>query len=142
MGEIDARQKTGTELAFLGDAVYELLVREYLAQHMHAGANALHHAAVGFVCAAAQSRALAYIQNQLDAEELDIVRRGRNANKVAIPKNAAPRDYRCATALESLFGYLYLCGREMRMRELFNTIVTACAGEAEADNLAKKKAAF
>lgn len=121
--ESEIRLKNGTELAFVGDAVFELLVREHITRSIDTNAHTLHRMAVEYVCAQAQSRALEHILERLDDEEHDIVRRGRNANKTSAPKNASPRTYRYATALESLFGYLYLCGRRQRMQELFAVIV-------------------
>lgn len=121
--ETEIRLKNGTELAFVGDAVFELLVREHIARSIDTNAHILHRMAVEYVCAQGQSRALEHILNILNDEEHDIVRRGRNANKTSVPKNTSPRTYRHATALESLFGYLYLCGRHERIRELFAVIV-------------------
>jgi len=106
-------------LAYVGDAVFELLVRQYLvAQPDHRSAN-LHRAATGHVSAKAQRRLLLEVwQALLTEEEADVVRRGRNAKSGAPPKNADPADYRHATALECLVGYLYYLGRTERLGEL------------------------
>ena len=112
-------------LAFMGDAVYEILVREYLIRKSRAPAGKLHCEAVGYVNAAAQARAAATILPLLTAEERKILRRGRNANTARVPKNAVPLDYRHATGLEALFGYLYLNGEFERIRALFEAIVAA-----------------
>ena len=119
----EAKMKNGTELAFVGDAVFELLVREHISSTVDVNANTLHRMSVEYVCADGQSRALDYIMDRLDADELDIVRRGRNANKVAVPRNADPKAYRRSTALEALFGYLHLCGRQDRILQLFGMVV-------------------
>ena len=125
MSETPIKLKSPGELAFVGDAVYELLVREHVALGNAARPDALHHAAIEYVRADAQAAALEAIKPQLTEEEADIVRRGKNAHKVAAPRSASPRDYRAATALEALFGYLYLCGRRQRIRELFEEITAA-----------------
>lgn len=79
----------------------------------------LHAKALLFVCAGAQSKAVENILPVLSDEELEIYKRGRNA-KSRVPKSASAIDYRRATGLECLFGYLYLCGRQKRARELFD----------------------
>lgn len=118
----EAKQKSPVELAFIGDAVYELLVREHISMTHDAPAAALHKMAIAYVRAEAQHSALEKIAGVLSEEESDAVRRGRNANKVTSSKNAAPSDYRAATGLETLFGFLYLTGNEARIRELFSLI--------------------
>lgn len=119
----DAKQKSPVELAFIGDAVYELLVREHISLTHDAPAAALHRMAISYVRAEAQHSALEKISGILTEEESDMARRGRNANKVTSSKNADPADYRAATGLETLFGYLYLTGGTDRMRELFSLII-------------------
>ncbi len=117
-----AKQKSPIELAFLGDAVFELLVRDRITRSVDTSANKLHRAAVGYVCAQAQADALEHIAPMLTEAEQDIVRRGKNSSKVSVPRNVNPRSYRCSTALEALFGYLYLCGETARIRTLFEEI--------------------
>lgn len=123
-----ARLMNPVTLAFMGDAVFELLVRRRLMESGMGNAGRLHRAAVGYVKAAAQAAACARVMPLLTPEEHDIFRRGRNANTTHVPKNADPLDYRHATALEALFGYLYLTGRFARVQELFE----AAVGEKEA----------
>ena len=82
-------------------------------------ANKLHRLSVKRVNAAAQARAYAVLEAALDAEERDILRRGRNAHTSRVPKSCTPEDYRKATAIESLFGYLYLKGDRARLALLF-----------------------
>ena len=118
----EIKQKSPVELAFVGDAVYELMVREYISLHHDAPAGKLHSMCVEYVRAEAQVKAFEKIQNVLTEEELDFVRRGRNANKVTASKNAEPAAYRIATGVETMFGYLYLTGSNDRIRELFNMI--------------------
>ncbi len=118
----EIKQKSPVELAFIGDAVYELMVREYISLHHDAPAGKLHTMCVEYVRAEAQVKAFERIQQYLTDEELDFIRRGRNANKVTASKNAEPAAYRIATGVESMFGYLYLSGNNDRIRELFEMI--------------------
>jgi ribonuclease-3 family protein len=109
-------------LAFIGDGVYELLVRERLLGSGSMPANKLHALSVRRVCASAQAKAYTGLEEVLTGEEADILRRGRNANTTKVPKSCTPDEYRKATALEALFGYLYLCGRVERITELYGMI--------------------
>lgn len=109
-------------LAYLGDAVLELMVRERLVRQANQPVNRLHQLTVERVCAAAQSAAVERLLPVLDEEELAIYKRGRNANGNHVPKHADPQDYRRATGLEALFGYLYLKGEPGRIEELFALI--------------------
>ncbi len=79
----------------------------------------LHHAAVQYVCASAQAKAIDILMPNLSEEEERIFRRGRNAHGNHVPRNSNPRDYRAATGLETLFGYLYIQGENARIQELF-----------------------
>lgn len=106
-------------LAYVGDAVFELLVRQYLVGGTNHKSHYLHKEATTFVSAKAQRRWLELWQPMLTEEEAEIVRRGRNAKSGTPPKNADPADYRQATALECLVGYLFYEGRTGRLRELF-----------------------
>lgn len=104
------------ELAYLGDALYDLYVREHLIAK-GGKVRALHREAISLVCAHAQSEALARIAGELTEAEADVVRRARNA-KQSPPKNADPGEYHHATALEALVGWLYVTGQRERMNEL------------------------
>lgn len=106
-------------LAHLGDAVYELLVRTYLCAHGKATGKGLHRATIELVCAPAQARAAETILSRLTEEEQAVFRRGRNANVHSIPQHASRAEYQQATALEALFGWLYLRGERGRIEELF-----------------------
>ncbi len=112
-------------LAFLGDAVYELLVRERIVLKANRPVSEPHLQAVEQVRASYQSQAYAVIEPLLTEEEAAALKRGRNLNSVKPPKNGNVRDYRRATGLESLFGYLYVQGRLERINELFLAIETA-----------------
>ena len=110
-------------LAHLGDAVYELMVRSWLCLHGKATAKGLHKAAVRYVAAPAQARLVGKILPDLTTEEQDVFRRGRNASPHAIPQNASRGEYQTATALEALFGWLYLRGENQRLNELFERMM-------------------
>lgn len=111
-------------LAFLGDGVYELFVREYLVSKGSCPVKKLHSRAVELVRCEAQSKALSGdLWPLLTEEEQAVVLRGRNAHVGHVPKNAEVGDYHAATALEALFGYLYLKGETDRLRQLFAVIL-------------------
>ena len=106
-------------LAYIGDAVYEVYVRTFIIGNGAIKTNALHKmASKNFVSAKAQAGILDRITEFLTEEELNIVRRGRNANSNTIPKNADIADYKKATAFEALIGYLFLGKKNERLEEL------------------------
>lgn len=105
-------------LAYVGDVVYELYVRNRLLVLGHVRVNDLHRTAVRYVRARAQATALAEIQPMLTEAELDVVRRGRNAKGHAAPKGSDPAEYAQATAFEALIGYLYMADQEERLSEI------------------------
>ena len=104
------------ELAYLGDALYDLYVREHLIAH-GGKVRALHREAISLVCAHAQSEALARVAGRLTDAEADVVRRARNAHQNP-PRNADPGEYHHATALEALIGWLYVTDQRDRMNEV------------------------
>ena len=110
-------------LAHLGDGVYELMVRSWLCLHGKASARGLHKATVGYVAAPAQARAAERILPMLTQEEADVYRRGRNTNPHSVPKAASREEYQAATAVECLFGWLYLQGKTGRLNELFGLMM-------------------
>lgn len=105
-------------LAYVGDAVFELYVRQFLVSLPNHKSDYLHKSATRFVSAKAQRELLERWQPLLTEEEADVVRRGRNAKSGSAPKNADLHDYRHATALECLVGYLYYSHRLERLHEL------------------------
>lgn len=117
------REISSIGLAHLGDAVYELLVRAWLCEQGKATGKGLHRATVELVRAPAQAARAERILPMLTEEEMSVFRRGRNANVHNIPHNASRSDYQKATALETLFGYLYLQGRQERINELFDLLI-------------------
>lgn len=105
-------------LAYIGDAVYEIAVRQHVLAKPNLRPHHLHMQSTKYVSAKAQAQILTFIESDLEEDEQDIVRQGRNAKSGSIPKNADVADYRYATALESLVGYLYYMGRHDRLRKL------------------------
>ena len=121
-GTCDPKSYSPLALAFVGDCVYELFVRERLACAGNCPAGKLHSRSVESVRCSAQAAAAERILPLLTEEEAAVLRRGRNANPGHKPRHAETADYRMATALEALFGYLYLKGEIPRLRELFEQI--------------------
>ena len=110
-------------LAYLGDAVYELYVRNYLLSKGNYSVNELHKAAVCYVQAKAQSDAVTALESELTEEEMRVYKRGRNAKPATLPKNANVGDYHRATGFEALAGYLYLQGNTKRLNQLFEKAI-------------------
>lgn len=123
--EEEARMYPPLALAYIGDGVYELLVRSYLTRQGKAPAGRLHSRAKEFVQADMQSRFADLLADSLTPREAEIFRRGRNAKPHTTAKNMSPADYMKATGLEAVFGYLYLTGEEQRIEELFSAITAA-----------------
>ena len=109
-------------LAHVGDAVYELLVRTLLAERGVATAVQLHRETVARVKAPAQAKAAASILRSLTEAEHDVYRRGRNSHVNTVPHGSTPGQYHAATALEAVFGWLWLRGERERIHELFSHI--------------------
>lgn len=109
-------------LAYIGDCIYEILVREYIISKGNVPVKRLHISTVSIVCAKGQSDAMTVIMPVLTEQEVSMYKRGRNANGNNVPKNADAQEYRRATGLESLFGYLYLSRQTERIEELFSLI--------------------
>lgn len=108
-------------LAFVGDAVYGLYVRTYLAE-VNRPSGELHKLSVKLVNATAQSQAFKMIEPILTEKELSVFKRGRNFRTGNTPKNSTGGEYHTATGLETLFGFLYLSEQNQRAEELFNII--------------------
>lgn len=111
-------------LAFAGDAVYEVMVREYLIDNNREMlVHKLHKEAVSFVKAHAQSEFMKQLKDELTEEELAIYKRGRNAKSGTVPKNADVQEYREATGFEAVFGFLYLTRQKERLDSMFKKII-------------------
>ena len=119
----DIRAISNLGLAHLGDAVFEVMVRSWLCLRGKATSKGLHRAAVRFVAAPAQAAMAEKLLPLLSEEEGEVFRRGRNASPHSIPKAASREESQTATALEALFGWLYLQGRTERLNELFSTMM-------------------
>lgn len=104
----DIRSYSPLTLAYIGDGVYELIIRTILVKKGNCPVNRLHKKASSLVKAAAQSAIIEKIEEELTQEEHDIYRRGRNAHSPTMAKHATMADYRRATGFETLMGYLYL----------------------------------
>lgn len=123
MNSQDIGRMSVLSLAHVGDAVYELLVRTRLAEKGISTVLELHRATVALVKAPAQARAAAVMLPLLTEEEHAVYRRGRNSHVNSVPHGATKAEYHAATALEAVFGYLWLTGRHERTSELFEAIM-------------------
>ncbi len=117
--EINPKQLSPLNLAFVGDCIYEMLVRETLVCDANRPVNDLHRESVKFVSAKAQTEAFNKIKDCLTEEETAQFKRGRNAKVGHSPKSATDAEYHTATGVEALFGFLYLNGNLERIKELF-----------------------
>ena len=104
----DLRSYSPLTLAYIGDGVYELIIRTILVKKGNCPVNRLHKKASSLVKAGAQSAIMEVIEEKLTPEELSVYRRGRNAHSPTMAKHATMADYRRATGFEALMGYLYL----------------------------------
>ena len=122
---MNAKEINVITLAYLGDAIYEVYVRDYLIKKGIAKVEELQKAAIKYVSAKSQSKILNFlIDGQiLSEEEIDIVKRGRNYNRASHPKNTDIITYKLATGLECLIGYLYLDNNKERIDEIMNYIL-------------------
>lgn len=108
--------------AYIGDAVYELFIRNKLINETNLKPHKLHIEAIKYVKAKSQAEKLNEIYETLTDEEKDIVRRGRNTQNHHLPKNSNVQEYMYSTAFEALIGYLYLTKQNVRLREIFANI--------------------
>ena len=123
--EQDAKQYSPLTLAYIGDAIYEVIVRTVLVEKGNAPVNTLHKRASKLVKAEAQKDAFFRIKELLSEEEMAVFKRGRNAKSYTSAKNATIGDYRIATGYEALFGYWYLSGQTERMLEMARVAISA-----------------
>ena len=120
--EAEVRELSPLALAYIGDACFEILVRSEILD-VRKNPNKLHRESIRFVRAKSQRELFEKIEENLTEEEIKIFKRGRNAKSHTVPKNADPIDYRIATGVEALFGYLYLLKRYNRIREIFKEMI-------------------
>ena len=118
LSEIDIRTYSPLVLAYIGDGIYELMVRTVLVGQGNRQASTLHKKASSYVKASTQSAMILAVQEELTEEEHQVYKRGRNAKTVTMAKHASMHDYRHATGFEALMGYLYLTNQSKRMIDL------------------------
>lgn len=126
MEEQDINQMSPLVWAYIGDAVYEEYIRNYLVINTRYKPHKLHVEATNFVKASAQANILKQLENILTEEEKEIVRRTRNTKNHHLPKNANVQDYMYATAFEGLIGYLHLTKNKDRLEEILELSIKYC----------------
>jgi len=132
MTEKNWKLLNGLALAYMGDGIYEVYVRNHVMQKGLTKPNQLHATATKFVSAKAQARLMQKMleqENFLNEEELEIYKRGRNSKSHTVAKNADVGTYRIATGFEALMGYLYLSGQQARLEGLINWCLQQVEGE-------------
>lgn len=127
----DIRSYAPLSLAYVGDAVYELVIRSMLLSRKDMQVHYHHEHATRYVSAAAQAKLMREILPLLTEEEEGYYRRGRNAKSFSVPKHAAITDYRIATGFEALCGYWYLSGQTKRLLSMVKTGVAYLEKKAE-----------
>lgn len=122
--ETDLRTYSPLTLAYVGDAIYDLVIRTIVVERGNKSANNLHKKTVAYVNARVQARMIDALESGLTEEETAVYHRGRNAKSYTSAKNASVIEYRKATGLEALIGYLYLQGQQERMLYLIHEAIT------------------
>lgn len=117
-GEIDIRTYSPLALAYIGDAIYDLVIRTIVVERGNTSANKLHRKTVNYVNARIQAQMIEALTDELTEEERVVYKRGRNAKSYTTAKNASVIEYRKATGFEALCGFLYLTGKQERMLAL------------------------
>lgn len=117
---LDIREYNIKTLAYMGDAVYELYVREHIVKNSREVASKLHKKTIKYVSAKAQEYIMNNIYELLTEEEKEIYKRGRNANANTVPKNTDVVTYKKATGFESVIGYLYFTAQNRRLKDIIN----------------------
>lgn len=120
--EEDIKMMGPLQLAYVGDACYELMVRTYLL-NKNLSVNNLHRETIKYVKAAAQASIVHNLEDVLTEKEKAVIKKGRNTKTNSNPKNADLIDYKYSTGFEAMFGYLYLTNQDERLREIFNLII-------------------
>ena len=120
---VDIREQSPLSLAFVGDAVYSLLIREKLVTTKRYQINKLNKITISYVSAKGQFAALDIINDMLTEDEQNMVRRGKNASKASVSKHATAEEYRASTGFECLMGYLKLTGQDQRIDTLVSFIM-------------------
>ena len=120
---VDIREQSPLSMAFVGDAVYSLLIREYLVKEKRYNINILNKMTVQYVSAHGQFLALELLAEVLTDEEQAMVKRGKNTSKATVAKNASVAEYRASTGFECLLGWLRLTGQNDRIDYLIDYII-------------------
>ena len=123
------KRMSSAALAFIGDAVYEVHVRNYCVRSGKSSADRLHTAAIKYVRASAQAKAIKEIAHNLDEEDFGVVNRAKNRKPKSVPKNADIMDYKWATAFEALVGYYYLSEKKNELEELMKNAIAIIDGK-------------
>ncbi len=123
MNNINIQSYSPLALAYVGDGIFEILVRTHIAKKGPKPVNTLHKLAKEYVSAESQSKIIEGLLPHLSEKETEFFKRGRNAKSHTVSKNAALIDYKRATGMECLFGYLHLTGQDERIKEIFEMIV-------------------
>ena len=116
----DLREVSPQVLAYIGDSVYELYARCHVASKTAGNNNRMHKLNIGYVSAVSQAKAMRVLENELDEEEEQYFRRGKNSNPHSVSKNANPAEYKYATGFEALIGFLFLDNRSTRLEYIIN----------------------
>lgn len=124
LSEVQITDYSPLTLAYIGDGIYEVIIRTLIIDEANRQVNKIHKAASHLVKAETQAKMIHLIMDDLTEEEQRIYKRGRNAKAVTRAKNASMSDYRTATGFEALMGWLYLTGQSERMMELIKKCVT------------------
>lgn len=122
--ETDIRTYSPLTLAYIGDAIYDLVIRTVVVERGNKSANNLHKKTVTYVNARVQAKMIEALEDELTEEEMAVYHRGRNAKSYTAAKNASIIEYRKATGFEALCGYLYLQGQQERMLYLLHEAIT------------------
>lgn len=130
-GKGELSDLSNLSLAYLGDSVFELMIRSYLCMQGKLTSKKLHQAALDYVSAPAQAAMAEKVLPLLSEKETEVFRRSRNTKPHSVPKSAKRGEYQMATALEALFGWLYLQGRTERLNELFSAMLALEEGGQE-----------
>lgn len=129
LDDINITDYSPLTLAYIGDGIYEIVIRTVIVDEANRQVNKIHKAASNLVKAGTQAKMIHYIMDDLTDEELTIYKRGRNAKAVTRAKNASMSEYRTATGFEALMGWLYLTGQSERMMKLIKKSVTVFTAE-------------
>ncbi|GLO64313.1 MULTISPECIES: Mini-ribonuclease 3 [Oceanobacillus] len=126
MKQSDVKQLKSLALAYIGDSIYELYIREYLLEHGTVNPNKLHQSATSYVAGKTQAMVILRwleVDGFLTEEEQKVVSRGRNAKSGSVPKNISVQTYRYSTAFEALIGYHYMLKNQGRLEELIQKAI-------------------